>query len=441
MFSSLPNVGWSEKELVETSLLLIWLFLELLFFCYYSFKKHRLDKEKDEKRMAHLQSCFNKELRRTLWRQCMAIHRHEYKEFFSGWFFGVPFHEIKKDNVLEWLSWAFLSCELNALNGKEKEEIEEFLDDLKEIGCSFPEGRNETIKSIRLTFDPVLTEHRPLFFYVSLYLLNWFVYLVLFLRGFRYRNTPAFSYWFLIPPQQSSFTATTTTIKKQRSEALVLLHGIGMGLIGYLRLIAKMWKIDIPLFLIEQRHITMMNHFGGTIPTMHEFVSSIDEMLLHHDFSSAFFVGHSLGTVNLGWVMKERRERVSGAIMVDPVCFRQFGWEIPFNFIHRPPSSFYDRLISFVGKEITIATYLSRHFNWSQNLLLAEQVCCSTTVFLSSYDSIVPSTKVDSYLKNSANPYIRTDTFSCGHALFLAKDSALDKVVETIQSHLYVQAY
>ena len=57
--------------------------------------------------------------------------------------------------------------------------------------------------------------------------------------------------------------------------------------------------------------------------------------------SGATFVGHSLGSTCVAWMLHDPRARslVRGAILLDPVTFLLMDPSIAYNFLHRSPAS------------------------------------------------------------------------------------------------------
>lgn len=73
---------------------------------------------------------------------------------------------VNRENFVEWLYWAIFSTTVE--DGAEfVTEVEEFLAGMEERdGTKLVPGYDPKIKSIRVTFDPVRTAHRPLIWYL-----------------------------------------------------------------------------------------------------------------------------------------------------------------------------------------------------------------------------------------------------------------------------------
>ncbi len=86
------------------------------------------------------------------------------QQYWSLWFRGVPFEEIGRDNVKEWLSWGYLNK--GFLEAKDNDELEEYVTESeKTLGRKFEPGRKLTMP-MRPTLDPVNISHKPLLYYI-----------------------------------------------------------------------------------------------------------------------------------------------------------------------------------------------------------------------------------------------------------------------------------
>lgn len=109
----------------------------------------------------------SREERRALLFRCLSNVRDP--EAISGWFFGVPLGALHRENLRDWILWALFSADRlhrSEILQQYGEEIEEYVHDFeKMVGREFPEGRNESVRSMRVTLDPVSMLHRPLVWY------------------------------------------------------------------------------------------------------------------------------------------------------------------------------------------------------------------------------------------------------------------------------------
>lgn len=83
---------------------------------------------------------------------------HDYP---SGWFMT---QDLKRENVVHWTLWALFSTE--TWNPEWEDEINGYITEIEDVlGRKLENGFSNEAKSMRLTFDPVVTLHRPLIWY------------------------------------------------------------------------------------------------------------------------------------------------------------------------------------------------------------------------------------------------------------------------------------
>src|SRR4051794_26223014 len=86
------------------------------------------------------------------------------ERYLSRWFMDSPPSQIKRENVKEFLRWAFLS--INIVDEAYEDEVEEYTQMTEKfLGREFEPGRGSA-KRIRLTLDKVNMLHRSLFWYL-----------------------------------------------------------------------------------------------------------------------------------------------------------------------------------------------------------------------------------------------------------------------------------
>jgi hypothetical protein len=89
--------------------------------------------------------------------------------YLHRWFLGAPAEEIKRENLKEFILWAFFSR--GGPPGDDNEELEEYVAQIEELlGREIAPGRGNA-KCLRLTLDRINMMHRTLLWYtVSVYL-------------------------------------------------------------------------------------------------------------------------------------------------------------------------------------------------------------------------------------------------------------------------------
>lgn len=135
-----------------------WLVLETIFyFVVYFPLRHHLQKPATHPEL------ILREKRRVQFIRCME-DIPDPERYLSKWFMDSPSSEIKRENVKEFLRWAFLST--GEVNEADEDEVEEYTVATEEqLGRKFEPGRGQA-KCLRLTLDKVTMTHRSLFWYL-----------------------------------------------------------------------------------------------------------------------------------------------------------------------------------------------------------------------------------------------------------------------------------
>ena len=84
--------------------------------------------------------------------------------YLSKWFLDAPLSEIKRENVKDFLRWAFLNKQ--EADPGDEEELDQYIGELEELfGLRFEKGRGRA-KCLLLTIDPVDMLHRSITWYL-----------------------------------------------------------------------------------------------------------------------------------------------------------------------------------------------------------------------------------------------------------------------------------
>lgn len=317
----------------------------------------------------------------------------------SGWFFdrrtgcrwpAANVAEIHRGNLAEWMAWAFFHCTPDEVPAQRRHELVQLVDEgAKWAGVEFPTGYNPHVQAMRLTMDPIPSEHRPLVYYIvtalAMPIVNNYNLENL---GFRRHRSGTLWYWLRRGRGRSS------------QPPIVFCHGVGVNLLPYVHFISELLR-QMPkgkdIFLVSLPHISM--RIKEDVPSSAEMVACLRDMLLSWDHTSAHFVGHSFGSIVVAWMCRNAQETVAVATFLDPVCFLLIKPDVCYNFMYRKPETATQLLMHyFVARELFIAHSLSRNFFWYQNLLWPEELQVPCMVMLSGEDSIVPAHSVRRYL-------------------------------------------
>lgn len=304
------------------------------------------------------------------------------------------------------------------------EEAAEIITTFEEkLHVRFEPGYNPVLRSMRLSLDEPLMEHRPLIFYAFIKSVTAVSNTTYRLLGFRphYRNSSTqVKYWY--------YKGSAAGSKKR---PIVFVHGIG-GLFAYVPFIFQLWRFGHPIIAIEMAHVSMA--LVHEVPTFDDICAGIITALRRHHPSheqdGALFIGHSLGTAVVSYLLRNHPEvgaaGAGGAILLDPVSILLHHPAVARQFVYLPDQ---DRVtatqlcVRFFAREQGVSYFISRHFHWFQGAMFlhsrssdgdvahrdaqaSEEVRVQQAdalppvrVFLSENDCIVPSVKIHSYLQ------------------------------------------
>lgn len=153
-----PSVFSISTAFSLSSVVAIWLALETAFYfvVYFPLKRHL------QKPASHPELVPRRQ-RRLQFIRCME-QIPDPERYLSRWFMDSPPSEIKRENVKEFLRWAFLSAE--EVDEAFEDEVEEYTQATEDlVGREFEPGRGKA-KCLRLTIDKVNMLHRSLFWYL-----------------------------------------------------------------------------------------------------------------------------------------------------------------------------------------------------------------------------------------------------------------------------------
>jgi hypothetical protein len=110
----------------------------------------------------------SREERARLFKRCNTTVENPEK-YLSQWFLGAEEGHIKRENVKEFIRWAFLNAGPAVNEDEDEREVESYISALEKLlGRDIPLGKGSA-KSLRLTMDKVDCLHRSLLWYLVWY--------------------------------------------------------------------------------------------------------------------------------------------------------------------------------------------------------------------------------------------------------------------------------
>ncbi|GJE96956.1 alpha/beta hydrolase [Phanerochaete sordida] len=356
-----------------------------------------------------------REERETLFAKCFARVRDT--DLATGWFYFSPSHAIRRENVVEWILWAFFSSSRDQLRDEWREEIEEYIHALENLlGRKIEPGRNQEIDCMKVSLDPVTSLHRPFLWYCIVYLVDTYTTLYLAFHGFRHYTLHR---WFCYFPIRVLSTVWTRSPHPQLSywyrphrsktkKPIIFLHGIGIGLWPYLPFLQELAAQDPDVGILAFENFPMSMRISPPPLTRLAMLDAMQVVLKHHDIDEFVVCGHSYGTVLAAHIMRSPTlaQRVTAWLLVDPIPFLLHLPAVAYNFVYRAPRTANEwQLWYFASRDPDIARALARHFFWAESILWREDLAGRRVgVVLSGRDQIVDADEVRRYLTLDADP-------------------------------------
>ncbi|ORY34890.1 hypothetical protein BCR39DRAFT_515410 [Naematelia encephala] len=375
----------------------------------------------------------------------------EFRESLRTWFDHAPWEEIKRTNMLVWLSWSCFNLPYEETSANP--QWSKFLDNSiamveARTGMAFKNGFSEHLKIIRLTLDPVNAKGRPLILYALTNAINWCLEKVVYpFAGMGLYKEGDIEYLVRIPAGWTPEKGRTV----DNAMPIVYLHGLGFGLLQSHLLVKHLLKSlpTHPLLIPISPHTSQaFFHPRFLRPwTRPELVEGMKAICTRWGFwnepqtgmgsrstGGVSLMSHSNGSVPHGWILKDCPSIAKRNTFVDPVVFCLWQGDVCHSFCYRKPSSALELLLYyFIASEIGIAHYIQRHFDWADNTLFVDEIPhasdpSKTAFFLGGRDLIIDATRVRRYLDaHGVKASVHWDD-NAGHGDGLA-GAARDRVV------------
>jgi hypothetical protein len=310
------------------------------------------------------------------------------RSFIQGWFLGLSYDQISREDLLKWtfgICFNTTLAQLDESDGIRSDRLVEIFENL--IGHKFVE-RPSTQKMILLTTDPSEIVYRPMLFYGVTNALDICIRGLLSCYRFkRFDEKHCITYY-----------------RKGRDEAastLVFFHGIGLGLVPYIRFILSLVHRfpNRSILLFEMPFIAMKLSKNYCLPK--KFSRLVFEKCQELKVKDLTLIGHSLGTIMIRWMDHYYPELVSRRVFIDPICFALWTSDIAYNFLYRKPAKFMQYFIKYMAStEPGIALYFRRFFIWYENTYFSENLPENSSIYLSENDDVVNTEFVSNYLNN-----------------------------------------
>ncbi|KAK9428104.1 hypothetical protein V1505DRAFT_316403 [Lipomyces doorenjongii] len=342
----------------------------------------------------------------------------DHKQYISKWFMDTPITDIRKENMKDFLRWAFLNSATP--DSEYDEELEEYVTILEgRLNLKFPPGRADNVKSLRLTVDKVKALHRSLVWYMCIHVVDVITFFSLLSHGFHFHHSSPMRCLAVFPPRlQTLVSAHRSPVKNltyyhrphtaRGKLPLLLIHGIGVGLYPYIDFLTelnpKTHKTEGDIGIIAVEILQVSSRITEPVLTKEDICHQIRAILSHHGFDMVVLVTHSYGSVIATHLLHNpaMTNRIASVVVVDPITVQLHHPDVAYNFTFRKPKSANEWLLWYFGSmDMGVAHTLGRRFFWSENILWNEDLCDRhATIFLAEKDNIVHTEQVRAYLLN-----------------------------------------
>lgn len=166
---------------------------------------------------------------------------------------------------------------------------------------------------------------------------------------------------------------------------------------------------------------------ASSAPGIEESVHSLLSLLDQDKHAKVCLVAHSLGCSFVSWVLHHpiACTRVSATVLIDPVVFLLCDPTVATTVVYKEHANTLDFLMHFfVARELFIANALSRHFNWSHNILFVEDLSAVDSKDVNAYS---PCVSGKSAITASGDPSFTDSDSGCS-------DDSVDAPVQQLQN-------
>ncbi|KAL8300119.1 hypothetical protein RB593_009800 [Gaeumannomyces tritici] len=354
--------------------------------------------------------------------------------YLRGWFLGAEIRDIRRDNVHEFLAWAFFDRDSSAvsatvesgllLDQDEEAELQGYLDEIdgrlraaaSSDGVGLLPGHGPA-RSLRLSVDEVHMRFRGFIWYLIVMAVDIFTHLTLTSMGFKYHAPPMAGALHVLPPRPQLWLPKALVPRgpspsasmaywhrphmSQTRKPVLFIHGIGIGLLPYIKFMFEVAARDtnasddgqVGIIALEILPISM--RYAGAPLDKETFLKSVSDILGHHGWTTRdvadagnadgddngddgfVLVSHSYGSVLTTHILRDMElgAQVSAAVLIDPVSLLLHMPEVAFNFTRRLPRRANEwQLWFFASMDPSTALTLARYFFWQHNAIWKEEL-------------------------------------------------------------------
>ncbi|TPX15301.1 uncharacterized protein E0L32_004578 [Thyridium curvatum] len=424
-------------------------------FCLFLYTPYRTRLQREAKHPPPLTSAE----RKALFTKCLA-NIPDPEGYLRKWFLGADLRDIRKENVREFLLWAFFDRDNgeSEQDGEEEEELGLYLKDIEAmLGRPLAEGRGSA-KCLRLTIDQIETRYRSVLWFGIVTLVDFISHMRMIWDGYEYHAQPLMKRMTVFPPRPLLWLLAGLAQRSSKADNLaywyrphtskklapiVFLHGIGIGLWPYRSFLGQLARTtdedggQVGIIALELLPISM--RLTNEPMSRPEFIQQVNQVLESHGWTEFVLVSHSYGSVLTTHLVRsaEVGPKIKSLVLVDPVSILLHLPDVAYNFTRRKPRTANEwQLWFFASMDPGIAHTLGRHFFWRENIVWKEELTekpssageakRKVAICLGGRDLIVDTSVVESYLRMKGDLKESQD----GDGIISDRSSSLDGSLE-----------
>lgn len=326
--------------------------------------------------------------RRALFYKCFD-NVNSAEDYLRGWFMGADIEEIKRDNLREFLLWAFFETSESHDND---DELDEYIGSIEQrLGYKLERGRGNA-KGLRLTLDEVTSTYRSLLWYGVIFAVDQLTHCLMRWNGFTFYGRRGQG-WKTFPPrpQEILFQRQFSPVEglgywhsehtSTQQKPVLFMHGIGVGLLTYIHFLADLRAAKLRdngnLGIIAIELLPISFRLTQPMPRRDELMIQLSTILRHHGWGDFTVCAHSYGSVVASQMLRDTtlEPRIHSMMLVDPVSIMLHLPAIAYNFTRRQPRMANEwQLWYFASTDPGVAHCLGRHFFWRDNIIWKEEL-------------------------------------------------------------------
>ncbi|OTB17332.1 hypothetical protein K445DRAFT_44162, partial [Daldinia sp. EC12] len=395
----------------------------------------------------------SREERRALFQRCFA-NVPDARRYVQKWFLGADESEIRRDNVRDFILWAFFDKRPGYESEEEEREIDEYIEIIEGLlGRKLEPGRGKA-QGLRLTLDEVETRYRTVAWYLIVGLVDFVSHCRLARHEFHYHAQSPSKTRSVIPPRLQDLFAQRYSESEELTYwhrphtatdklPVVFLHGIGIGLYPYIPFLTQInseskerdGEGQIGIIAIEVLPISF--RLTGAPLSRAEFLRQVATILDAHGWDRFVLASHSYGTVLATHMLRAENlaDRIASAVLIDPVTILLHLPDVAYNFTRRRPKAANEwQLWYFASMDPGVAHCLGRHFFWKDNIVWKEELRATArprrrvAVCLAERDLIVDTSVVAQYLSADSDGWVTPNPADKGAASLGERSKGWDEL-------------